>query len=250
MGGTVRNAPIQEHLDADAVCVQCGTVNPEATLICKTCGNNLRDQRHLRLQAEQILVHEAPAERGKYVMSGLLTMFGVLLVVWAAMNVEQITEWMVGGGAREGADLAAFWTGGDAEAYEALSQQLEAVAPTAEEVQAIVQEPVAGDSVSGVYVIVVMDGQLGARPVGTAAVSEDGDELLFVARLGSSEIRGRAEYYGASLAAQWNDAALSMNGEYRGLSGVAMPQAGGVFECFGQTDVSAAEYSAMAYRIS
>ena len=32
-----------EHLDADAVCEPCGNVNPEGTLLCKTCGNNLRD---------------------------------------------------------------------------------------------------------------------------------------------------------------------------------------------------------------
>ena len=40
-----------EHLDADAVCEACDTVNPEGTLLCKTCGNNLRDQRARRMKA-------------------------------------------------------------------------------------------------------------------------------------------------------------------------------------------------------
>ncbi|MCX5757207.1 MAG: hypothetical protein NTU83_01615, partial [Candidatus Hydrogenedentes bacterium] len=41
-----------ERIDADAVCEKCGTVNPEETLLCKTCGNNLRDQRLHRVQSE------------------------------------------------------------------------------------------------------------------------------------------------------------------------------------------------------
>jgi len=45
----------REGIEADAVCAQCGSANPEGTLICKTCGNNLRDQRMLRITADQLL---------------------------------------------------------------------------------------------------------------------------------------------------------------------------------------------------
>ena len=35
--GPGADIPIQ-RLEADAVCEQCGTVNPEDTLLCKKCG--------------------------------------------------------------------------------------------------------------------------------------------------------------------------------------------------------------------
>ena len=47
-----RNVPRQhsaERVDADAVCARCGAVNPEDSLLCKVCGNFLRDLRGRRL---------------------------------------------------------------------------------------------------------------------------------------------------------------------------------------------------------
>ena len=51
-----------EGIEADAVCAQCGSANPEGTLICKTCGNNLRDQRLMRIAADQILDADVEAQ--------------------------------------------------------------------------------------------------------------------------------------------------------------------------------------------
>ena len=47
-----QHLPEGERLDADAVCGSCGTVNPEDTLLCKSCGNNLRDQRQTRIAVD------------------------------------------------------------------------------------------------------------------------------------------------------------------------------------------------------
>ena len=79
----------EEHhtLDADAVCGACGTVNPEGTLICKQCGNNLRDQRHQRMHAADAEIGVDTAQSRRRIIDIGLGVFGILVVAWAVINV-------------------------------------------------------------------------------------------------------------------------------------------------------------------
>jgi hypothetical protein len=76
-----------EYIDADAVCEQCSTVNPAGTLLCKTCGNNLRDQRMRRLAADEGMEAVHASDRPIRMLTGLLVVLGLLAILWAAINV-------------------------------------------------------------------------------------------------------------------------------------------------------------------
>ncbi|HOJ68818.1 MAG TPA: hypothetical protein PLH06_08470, partial [Candidatus Hydrogenedentes bacterium] len=78
-------------LDADAVCAQCGMVNPEGTLLCKNCGNNLRDQRMLRLQADEALQgRETAAEQRNTFLRNALGVLGVLVLLYLGLNASSL----------------------------------------------------------------------------------------------------------------------------------------------------------------
>lgn len=237
-----------DRLYADAVCAQCSTVNPEGTLICKTCGNNLRDQRTIRLAAEQELgQQDKPVERRK-VMLGLLTAFGLLLVLWVSLNVDTITTWLVSTGA-SGPDPSALWQGNNAATYEQMLSELDGAAPPASEARAILTNFDKGDDINGIYVI-AQSTSLGPRPVGSALIRQQDDTIYFAARIGNgTEVRGKAVQQGNSWAANYETTGAAQGDRHFAVAGVALHKPEGWYECFGQSEVSEDGYDFYAYKV-
>ena len=112
-----------EQLDADAVCEQCGSVNPEETFICKVCGNNLRDQRARRIAGEQGVppgVAETPINRVR-LFTGLLTALGIITILAAVIFIQDIETWLASAQATEDfSDMASLWQGQSSQIFDEL----------------------------------------------------------------------------------------------------------------------------------
>lgn len=187
-----------EHLDADAVCELCGNVNPEGTLLCKQCGNNLRDQRSRRMHATGGPTSAVDASFSiSRIMRGVVIVFGICAVLWVALNVSTIETWLMSGvqsAEAKGQNAIppdAFWNGADAARYEALSSALQEHVMTAEEAGLTPPgSPLA--SPDGRYIL-KRSTDPAASPSGSAIVKQDGEKVYFVARLfGGTEVRGAA----------------------------------------------------------
>lgn len=238
-----------DRLYADAVCAQCGTVNPEGTLICKTCGNNLRDQRTIRLAAEQELATQGQPIQRRQVTLGLLTALGIVLVLYVALNVDRISAWMIS--AQSSApDARALWNGPDRGVFEKLLAELDEKEPSTVEARAALSNPDRGDMLSGIYVLASTNSPLGPRILGTANVLQKDDTIYFAARLNPQlEVRGRALSQGNAWAATWDSAGVMQGENYSTVSGVALKKPDGGFECFGQSENSEEGYDFVACRL-
>ena len=242
-----------ERIDADAVCEECGTVNPEGALFCKTCGNNLRDQRTRRMKGEGAGESlDTPAQTSRRALVGLLTVFALLLLVWAAMpgNVQRLQDRLTRSMAEdmytEGVDASIFWNGPIAAVLNRMADELR-------------QKPVTGNDMrraDGAPATNVYPGRYflrqGPRPedlvVGSALIAEEDGRLLFVAMLGDVEIRG----VGDLTATRYPSSRFSgvfMNGRYVSAHGFAKPLDSGGFLCVGQRENSDRTHEIMAFRI-
>lgn len=232
--------PHHERLDADAVCEQCGTVNPEETLICKTCGNNLRDQRMRRIAAGGDVQAAAPKVLRWSWLASALTVLGLILLVWAAMNAEEIMQ-AVFTGDESGATAQSFWNGPQSGTYESLRAEL--VANPVSDAEAQNARTAAADitDFTGRYVI-VHETAGGARTLGSGIARHEDATLFFVALLdgGGGEIRGEAQLVGESTPAARDTAAILVDGEYHLASGVALKREEnlGGYLCHAQTMTS------------
>lgn len=229
--------PHHERLDADAVCERCGTVNPEDTLICKTCGNNLRDQRMRRIAAGGEAQVAAPKVLRWSWLASLLTVLGLLLLVWAAINAEEL---MQGVFAADGTgELAeSFWVAPGNSIYEEMKADLGVNPVTEQEEQRAQQNVGPITDFTGRYAIMSDPSAGTPRPLGSGIVRQDGPTVYFLAVLsrGLGEVRGEAQLVGTTPAAK-DTAAIYMNGGYELASGVALKrdadQAG--YLCHAQT---------------
>ena len=226
-----------EHLDADAVCEACGNVNPEGTLLCKTCGNNLRDQRTRRMQAGGPVADAGPSIQIGNIVRGVLMVAGILLVLWTALNVSTIESWLLGvqsvEAKGEGAvDPETFWTGPDATQYDELTDTLTDQAVTIEEAGAVPPgAPLA--SLDGRYVL-KRSTESAASPVGSAIIKQAGDKWFFVALLvGGTEIRGAAQKTSDTMFQAYSIGILNMDDTYTEAFGYGQVQATGEIDCSG-----------------
>ncbi|HPK00167.1 MAG TPA: zinc ribbon domain-containing protein [Candidatus Hydrogenedentes bacterium] len=242
-----------ERIDADAVCEECGTVNPEGTLFCKTCGNNLRDQRTRRMKGEGAREYlDTPAQTSRRVLVGLLTVFALLLLVWAAMpgNVqrlqERLTRSMAEGMYAEGVDASILWKGPISSVLNGLAGELRQKPVTSEDIRRAEGAP-ASNAYAGRYFL-----RRGTRPedlvVGSAVVSETDGRLLFVAMLGDVEIRGIGDLKSSRYPSS-RFTGIFVDGRYISAHGFARPLDTGGFLCVGQQDNSDRTHEIMAYRI-
>jgi hypothetical protein len=238
-----------ERLDADAVCVQCGSVNPEGTLICKTCGNNLRDQRLMRLASDQALERGGDVEQQNRWLTGALAIFGLLIVLWTMINIGNIEAWLI---QAQSASVSAnddLWYGPTTDEFESLLTEMKAVRFGPGDIQDFMSQDQGEEPVDGVYVV-VKQSPLGIKHLATVGVKHVGDELYFVAELREGgELRGIARNTGTAYAADWGSAALFHEGQYSAVAGVAIRQLDGSFECFGQNATTDASYDVLAYRL-
>ena len=233
-----------EKLDADAVCIQCGTVNVEGTLLCKVCGNNLRDQRARRMNTDQALELDHTGPRNRAWASAVLFILAVGLVFSTIYNKEMIVEWMMDVGVSDEKGPSSLWRGDYSGRIDDLLVELRANLPT-EEVAFIAQENVVGaPTIDGIYVL-FFEGEF----VGSANVFFDGEELLVAALLESGEeIRGRATSQGNYYIMVPEKGGMETRNRIISIQGVASPQSPGIVECVG--DEGRTRYSCMAYQLA
>ncbi len=238
------------NVDADAVCEVCGTVNAEGVLICRTCGNNLRDQKSRRLMAEAQLLEPERFNSSQYVRGGLAVV-ALLIILWTAVNVNNIADRIVNAGA-DSDPIGALFEAPQTLTYDTLAQEAMALLPTLEQVEALRAEPIPGTTIDGNYVLVQGDQFSGYTILGTAVVRTDATATRYVATIGTlGQVRGVARPQGESaFASAWNEAAaMSADGTVFGVAGVAVAQQDGSVECFGQSALDDTSYEVVAYRL-
>jgi hypothetical protein len=221
-----------DKLDADAVCAQCSTVNAEGTLLCKVCGNNLRDQRTRRLQADQVMDMEHTGQRRRAWLSGLLFILAIGLIVATLVNQELIVDWLINVQAPADPALAELWAG-DYDAYfQPMVEELDLAGVDGESAAAALAAGPVSTELEGLYAL--YDGDVF---VGTANVRLEGEEAYFVAQLTEgNEVRGVARSESDHFIALPDFSAISgERGRLSSISGVALIQGDGVLECKGNS---------------
>jgi len=186
-----------QAVDADAVCEQCGTVNDDGTLLCRVCGQNLRDQRARRLAGVQAPdMGEAKVSRVR-IFTGVLSVAGILLVILIVLNLPRIeavltSELSEAPIASVGSE--ALFSGPDAAIYDNLLAELNDYPSTRAQVQDAIETPLAEATYNGRYVLMPAGALTPDRAIGEAAVSRRGNRVYFVALISQPfmEIRGSA----------------------------------------------------------
>lgn len=246
----------KETIDADAVCGQCGKENPEGTLLCRYCGNNLRDQRLLRLAADTMMAGEEKSQERRTFLLGAVTVLGLLFVLWLGINISGISARLTSVPENEGAPTITlrpfvFWDGADAAVYAALERSLNDNFPTASQAETVRMNPAANPSAEGAFVLFERLGT-SATFVGGTVVKMEGDRYYFVARLlDGSEIRGTGRKDAATghFGAEWTDVGIRRNDSYYAGSGVLTVSPDGGFSIMAKADFSDRTYQAMAYSL-
>jgi len=250
--------PYREGLEADAVCQQCGAVNPEGTLICKTCGNNLRDQRMLRIQADQMLEGDVKAGQSSVFVLRGLSVIAILLLLWFSLNVGKITSMLTSAEptAEENtvsANPKIFWSGTSAPVFAAMQESLAAKMPSPAQADAARMNliSVTGNTIAaGNYVIFERLGTT-LRYAGAAAVEVDGNIWRYNASLlDGVEIRGEASFLEGVLTSQWEQAGALYENNYYAITGTALQRPDGSVALTGESSHNTQIYSAVAYPIN
>ena len=242
--------PPMERVDADAVCARCSSINPEDTLICKVCGNNLRDQRLARLSREQ-KVEDLPdvGERRRW-FSGIAAVAGAILVLLVLFNLELIERGLVEILAETDAATLGLWSGPTGEALNALAAELTSSPLTDEQVQAAMMSPVVVEDFAGRYVLAVRDEVDGLQPIGEAVVHKEDDQYTFVGRAGTAEVRGKAYVNNNGfLVADWGAAGYRLGSDEHQVRGAVGHGTDGGLECYGELDEHEASYDFLAYQV-
>jgi hypothetical protein len=245
----------KEGLEADAVCQQCGTVNPEGTLICKTCGNNLRDQRLLRMQADQIMEAENEGGERSVFLLRAVSVLGILLLLWFGLNVGRITNMLTSAGPdyEENTVIAnprTLWSSASDAVFKPMQDALAANIPTASEAESARMNLISTSNrtvASGDYVIFERLGTT-LRYAGAATVAVNGDIWRYTASLlDGVEIRGEASILEGILTAQWEQAGALYENNYYAITGTALPRPDGSITLNGESSHNTQLFSAVAY---
>lgn len=246
----------KEGLEADAVCGQCGNVNPEGTLICKTCGNNLRDQRQLRLAADQMLDAEGESGGGSQFLARALPVLGLLILLWFGLNAGRIASMLTtadvpGPETSVYAQPAALWTDASSnDVFERLQQELQRQFPSASDAESARLNSASMDGwTSGRYALFERLGT-GMRFAGAVMIQFDNNRCQYAGVLTPDiEIRGTATLLNDAYVSHWDEAGALHEDEFYALSGVAMLQPDGSVSISGHSDYSLRRYQAVAYRL-
>jgi hypothetical protein len=242
---TLREEAPGDRLDADLVCEQCGTVNQPGTLYCHNCGNNLREQRQKRLAGGEAIVLEAGADRSRVAL-GVLSVVGLLLVLYVAWNVNSIAEWMVG--AQPRIDSNVYWQGALAADFEALGTELAAQPLTPDQMREAHDNPQPIRELDGRFVVRRVL-PLVERTMGTGIARERNGVLLFVVMLDNgAEIRGTARVEeGGRLSS--SSVTYAIDGRTIGGVGFAVPNPAGGYNATGISDIDDLPLELRIYRV-
>lgn len=237
-------------IQTDAICAVCGNVNPEGTMQCVSCGNNLAEQHRQRLAQGGHQVFEDSVVTVRMMMSGAITVLGLLLVLFVALNLGRIENLMVEAQTTSGP--VRLWNGKEAALYIDLFSQLAASLPSEEEVNAVLETPLPVTDIAGRYVLVT--GTEAPIRAGSAVLRRDGDMVYFVARVNQGgEVRGKfmmpAGAPSKNITVRWEDTGLQYQGAIYGCAGAAILHEDGAIECFGQTELDTNDYLFTAYKL-
>lgn len=241
------NMPHHHHdFDADAVCVQCGMVNEEGTLYCHNCGNNLREQRRLRLEAETLLLHQGDKTQRRQWIIGILGTLGLIVVLIAGLRANQIAEWLLEVQEPNPDDPRVLWSPPQNDRYDQMFEELREAAITPDHLADMVYQPTSDFPQQGRLVLFY-----GEDPVGVAQVERYSNLVLMVGLLFTGEeIRGRAQLQGEWLVMDFSQGALRQGRQYTAAAGVVQQDGEGAFLGYGQRDGSDATYVFKAYLIA
>ncbi len=247
----------KEGLEADAVCGQCGSVNPEGTLICKMCGNNLRDQRMLRIAADEMLeAEEETANRSAFVVSGL-SILGILLVLWLGLNAGRLANILTNpSGLDTGletvyTDPEAFWTGPDSTRYHVMHEELTDRFPTESDADNALMSATPMEQIAEGHYVLYRRMGTAMRFVGAAVVKEENGVWHYTAALRDGvEVRGHASPAEHILTSLWDEAGALYDGQYYAVSGTAATEADGSVTVSGESSYNRQPVEAVAYRYS
>lgn len=244
-----QGAPQAVSVETDAVCERCGTVNAEDTLLCKACGNNLRDQRARRManaQGYEGLDEAKPKTRW---LASLLGVFGLLLIAWTALNVSRVEEWLVSAQTTSAASSTAFFSRAGGQPFEALSAEVRQNPVTQDQLNQAMAQPANPEGYEGRFAI-MQRGMTGMQLVGQAVVRRDGDRLVFVAQLHNGvELRGMADVDETHGAAVSKEAALRYRGDMAEAQGYAQRGENLGYSLYGFAEFSDRGYEATAYAV-
>lgn len=224
-----------EVLDADTVCQQCGAVNPEGTLLCKVCGNNLREQREQRIAHGSQPVE--PTISRKHIFTGILSGLGVALVLLTVIFLPNIETVLVNAQTTDAQDVTDPWTGARAALYDELLKELDDAPSTRRDLQNALDNPVLQDPYNGRYALILPRNLDNRRFLGEANLSRRGNRVYFVARIYGYPyaVRGFGELEGEEgrqrLVVQRDDAGVRTDsGDIMGV-GFAVQRPGGGHTC-------------------
>lgn len=177
-------------IDADIVCAACGLENEHGTLICRQCGNNLRDQRRKRLaEMAASLAAEHSSSRIR-LFSGLLSVFGIVAIIAVALNLEAIATYLAGGGSDARTLVASYWSGATGATFDAMLADIENNPPSDTARASAIAAPLASTALNGRYVLAA-PGAASAAEIGVASVRSENGSVYFCAILdGGGEVRG------------------------------------------------------------
>lgn len=232
-----------DKLDADAVCAQCNTVNTEGTLLCKVCGNNLRDQRNRRLQADQAMDLEHTGRQRRKWLSGVFFVLALGLIISTLINQELIVDWLINVQSPSEQSMQLLWTGDYDEYFQPMFEEIRDAALTPESADQARQNVQPAPSLEGVYALFSGDVYLGS-----ASFRIEGDDAYFAARLEDGrEVRGLARIEANNYIAVPEYSGIDGRRGVTPISGVAIPQGNGTVECMGDDGRARANF--IAYRM-
>lgn len=242
--------PLVDFADADAVCEACDMVNPEGTLICKQCGNNLRDQRARRVAQGIMKESEHDPGRNLRFLTGAFAALGILVILWLALNAEQVLSSLSGIDTTSTAQnlRETFWEGDDAELYQSMLNELLANPVNESVFNNIPAQTSEGGSLDGRYVLRRAEG-FGPPLLGQALVRTEDGIAFFVAQMQEDiEIRGALESLDPARPSSIH-CAVRIDGDYSAAFGFAQRNEDGSYTCLAQTGEESEYQTALIFRL-